>query len=202
LKWALIFAEERKRHRHFPGMDTWLIGCFFYDKTKSRLRAGDINRPNCSSQKMMAYDFVETEDTAEIHLYRTTLDEDTLEPAIEGGRRLIVCNGFHIDLYRDVWDEVSVHWYKSRIEIHMQKRESCMWGTVGGPSARKEERNEYLVVEKEEEVTSAADLFSKIYWESGEDVRRAMEKSLTESGGTVLSTDWDSVKSRRVNPEK
>lgn len=53
--------------------------------------------------------------------------------------------------------------------------------------------------EKEEEEEnkksdgSVDDLFRQIYEKGGEDVRKAMNKSFTESGGTVLSTNWSEV---------
>jgi suppressor of G2 allele of SKP1 len=45
------------------------------------------------------------------------------------------------------------------------------------------------------------DLFRRIYANASDDTRRAMIKSYTESGGTVLSTNWDEVKEGRVRPE-
>lgn len=43
--------------------------------------------------------------------------------------------------------------------------------------------------------------FKKLYKGAGADQQRAMMKSFTESGGTVLSTDWGSVGSKFVDPE-
>lgn len=41
-------------------------------------------------------------------------------------------------------------------------------------------------------------LFKKIYSESSEEVKRAMNKSFCESGGTVLSTNWKEVGGKKV----
>ncbi|KYQ55409.1 Suppressor of G2 allele of SKP1 like protein [Trachymyrmex zeteki] len=63
-------------------------------------------------------------------------------------------------------------------------------------------------VEKEIERQEAAEetqgdtavnaLFQKIYGNGSDEVRRAMNKSFIESGGTVLSTNWDEVGNKTV----
>ena len=58
---------------------------------------------------------------------------------------------------------------------------------------------EIEVVEKEEEQHQGVEeLFRKIYSDSSEEVRKAMNKSFQESNGTVLSTNWDEVKAGKV----
>lgn len=55
--------------------------------------------------------------------------------------------------------------------------------------------------EKEEKLDGDAavnKLFGTIYKDADEDTRRAMMKSFTESNGTVLSTDWKDVGSKKV----
>jgi hypothetical protein len=56
--------------------------------------------------------------------------------------------------------------------------------------------------EEEEECSkgegSVDQLFKTIYEKGGEEVRRAMNKSFTESGGTVLSTNWKEVSKSKV----
>jgi len=56
---------------------------------------------------------------------------------------------------------------------------------------------QYELAKKEEEEANALDsLFKKIYKDASDDTRRAMIKSYQTSGGTVLSTNWDEVKTK------
>lgn len=68
------------------------------------------------------------------------------------------------------------------------------------PSSAKNKVNwDKFEVEDDEEQT-ADDFFNKLYKDADPDTKRAMKKSMEESGGTTLSTDWKDVGSRRITP--
>lgn len=66
------------------------------------------------------------------------------------------------------------------------------WDQVVGDIAKEE--NE----EKPEGEAALNALFQKIYSQGSDEVKRAMNKSFQESGGTVLSTNWNEVAREKV----
>ncbi|XP_056411450.1 protein SGT1 homolog [Hyla sarda] len=113
----------------------------------------------------------------------------------------------------------------TKIEIKMKKTEALRWDKLEGqpephvkqftpefmnkyPSSSHYTKNwDKLVVEiKEEEKNEKLEgdaalnhLFQQIYTDGSDEVKRAMNKSFTESGGTVLSTNWLDVGKRKVD---
>ncbi|XP_034614293.1 protein SGT1 homolog isoform X3 [Trachemys scripta elegans] len=114
----------------------------------------------------------------------------------------------------------------TKIEIKMKKPEAIRWEKLEGkgdspklkqytsdskhlyPSSSHYTRNwDKLVVEiKEEEKNEKLEgdaalnkLFQQIYSDGTDEVKRAMNKSFMESGGTVLSTNWSDVGKRKVD---
>lgn len=113
----------------------------------------------------------------------------------------------------------------TKIEIKMKKSEAVRWEKLEGegeepkqkqfvadvknlyPSSSLYTRNwDKLVGEiKEEEKNEKLEgdaalnkLFQQIYSDGSDEVKRAMNKSFMESGGTVLSTNWSDVGKRKV----
>ncbi|KAJ9584057.1 hypothetical protein L9F63_021594 [Diploptera punctata] len=66
------------------------------------------------------------------------------------------------------------------------------WDRVVGDIAREETE------EKPEGDAALNALFQKIYSQGSDEVKRAMNKSFQESGGTVLSTNWNEVAREKV----
>lgn len=62
--------------------------------------------------------------------------------------------------------------------------------------AKEVEKNEESEAQSEEALNQ---LFKKIYSNASPEVQKAMNKSFSESGGTVLSTNWDEVSKGKVD---
>ncbi|KAI1241834.1 hypothetical protein IHE44_0005336 [Lamprotornis superbus] len=134
-----------------------------------------------------------------------------------------------LDLLHSIVPEQSTFKVLStKVEIKMKKPEAVRWEKLEGqgdspklkqftpdtqhlyPSSSHYTRNwDKLVVEiKEEEKNEKLEgdaalnkLFQQIYSDGTDEVKRAMNKSFMESGGTVLSTNWSDVgKRKRICP--
>lgn len=66
------------------------------------------------------------------------------------------------------------------------------WNKIDSALRRQEDS------EKPEGEEAVNNLFQKIFADGSDDVRRAMNKSFTESGGTVLSTNWKDIGSKKT----
>lgn len=133
----------------------------------------------------------------------------------------------HKRLHEDV-DSAGCTWSASRfkVEIRLKKVASgSVWKALdkegenlsaakqaGADSLKRKEEQEARqqglkdLTDKElkdyNEDDSSMSLFRTIYKDADEDTQRAMMKSYTESGGQVLSTNWDEVKKKKVTYEE
>lgn len=92
-----------------------------------------------------------------------------------------------------------------KIELHLAKDSALKWDSlekkvkVAKPKASPKNWDAVakdLVSDKDEE--SINTLFNQLYADGSDETKRAMLKSYYESGGTVLSTDWNEVSKQKV----
>ncbi|KAF8359758.1 hypothetical protein PRIPAC_94753 [Pristionchus pacificus] len=114
-------------------------------------------------------------------------------------------------------DEITVKVTPSKVEVGLPKEVAGRWNnliekkeeaetsTVVRPDGGKKNwdkiEKEAVKEEEEEETTGDAavhKMFKKIYGDANDDVKKAMMKSYQESGGTVLSTNWAEIGSKKT----
>jgi suppressor of G2 allele of SKP1 len=104
-------------------------------------------------------------------------------------------------------DTLNVDQGKVKIECTVVKKAAIMWPQV---EANPEEVvplyakwRQVTLPPEEEEKMDCQKKFLKTLWEhSDDDARRAMEKSMYESHGTVISGNWGQVKDKKTEPYK
>jgi len=115
-----------------------------------------------------------------------------------------------LELLNPILHEKSTHKATpNKVEIILFKKDFGRWGTLERKieepkpvvNTKKKQPNDWEKLTKEIEKSedkegdqAVNDLFRKIYEGGSEEQRRDMNKSFQESGGTVLSTNWDEIK--------
>lgn len=123
-----------------------------------------------------------------------------------------------------VAEQTTYKCYSTKVEIRAKKEEGIRWVTLeldrssthrpcermcplppagdAPPAASRSKDWDRIVKEtdneKEEGEAALNALFQKIYAEGTDEVKRAMNKSFVESGGTVLSTNWKEISSKQT----
>ncbi|NWI59746.1 SGT1 protein, partial [Calyptomena viridis] len=166
------------------------------------------------------YDWYQTESQVIVTIMVKNAQKDDV--SVQFSEKEVIC----LDLLHSIVPEQSTFKVLStKVEIKMKKPEAVRWEKLEGqgdspklkqftpdtqhlyPSSSHYTRNwDKLVVEiKEEEKNEKLEgdaalnkLFQQIYSDGTDEVKRAMNKSFMESGGTVLSTNWSDVGKRKV----
>ncbi|XP_017073408.1 protein SGT1 homolog [Drosophila eugracilis] len=134
---------------------------------------------------------------------------------ISQNRVHMTADGYELDLnllHPIVVERSSHKAFPSKVEITLAKETGVRWenleekAVVAVPVKPKAKNWDRLVSEEEKidekeakGETALNNLFKKIYSTSSPEVQKAMNKSFSESGGTVLSTNWSEVGKEKVN---
>jgi suppressor of G2 allele of SKP1 len=165
------------------------------------------------------YEWYQTSDYVNLAFYVKDRTENDLEVVISK-RELAIritlpdSNVYQVDfnpLYQPVNPNASHYTIgKYKIEVKLSKADSIAWKAVRGTdtdtdtalaSDGKDKKNWDAVLEEEDKPEGDAglnQLFRDIYGKATDETRMAMNKSFMESGGTVLSTNWNEVKTKPV----
>ncbi|SPP82671.1 protein SGT1 homolog [Drosophila guanche] len=103
--------------------------------------------------------------------------------------------------------------FQTKVEITLAKETGVRWETLEEKAApvevalpKLQTKNWDQLVSEEEKIeekeaqgeAALNNLFKRIYSTSSPEVQKAMNKSFSESGGTVLSTNWNEVGKEKV----
>ncbi|KAL0230151.1 hypothetical protein PCE1_003713 [Barthelona sp. PCE] len=98
---------------------------------------------------------------------------------------------------------------RNRVEIRLSKKSSLKWPTLTRVFEHSENLSKWESIEKNLEVLeeerkkhtpqSLENVIADAY-NADEDKQKAIMKSLRESNGTVLSTNWEDVKDKKIDP--
>jgi suppressor of G2 allele of SKP1 len=102
--------------------------------------------------------------------------------------------------------------YSTKLSIELVKTVACEWKSLETGNLECEHKPlkyptsaknpiDFDSIDCDDKTQTNADIqafFKDIYQQADPDAKRAMMKSLTESGGTVLSTNWSDVGGRKV----
>lgn len=156
---------------------------------------------------ILEFGFAETKETVIITIFKPPKAKKNVEvkdPVIAlKDEKTLVIDGEEIKLYAPVVNKNLINDITSttiKIEIILYKLEKKMWYSLdGGQHSYNCKSLQY--VDNELEDKSIMGLLSQIYQSGDDDTKRAMNKSLEESSGTVLNINWADVCSRKIQPE-
>ncbi len=168
-----------------------------------------------SSTSSLKYDWYQSDQKVVITILEKNVTQDEIDVKFESEAVTVRIrsreNNLNLNLFSAILPQkCSYKLFASKVEITLIKDGAGRWEALvkkepaadeAASGAKATSKNwdalaKRLTDEKEDE--SVETLFSKIYSDGNDDQRRAMIKSFYESGGTVLSTNWNEVSKKKV----
>lgn len=163
------------------------------------------------------HDWYQTDDKVVITVLLKKAEEKNYKCTIEQDSVHLTADNYelHLALFNPVnVEKSSYHASAFKVEITLFKASFGRWDALEkkledkpvepAPGLKKKKPEDWEKLTKEiaddkaEGEQAVNELFKKIYEGASEEQRRAMNKSFSESGGTVLSTNWDEIKKDKV----
>lgn len=163
------------------------------------------------------HDWYQTETHVTINILVKNLNDDLVKISYDEKSVIVFLPSeekFILNLSKAIVPSKCVHRVKpTKIELKLKKLNEDSWSdleAVDKPEKKEvplplTKRNWDKLVENELKDDAAQgeaalnELFQKIYTEGSDEVKKAMNKSFLESGGTVLSTNWNDVGEKKVD---
>lgn len=147
------------------------------------------------------FDFTETAQTLTLTFYVPPRTEKEPTFVFEEPQTLLV-DAAPIKLFRPVHPPTTER-TRYFLALTFEKATPGKWYAVEGPPSSGARRIDDTAVPCSDDTPQGLfDVLCDIYAKGSDEVRLAMNKSLQESGGTVLSTDWNEVQKKEVKPEE
>jgi suppressor of G2 allele of SKP1 len=167
------------------------------------------------------YQWYQTDSTVIIDVFVKNIDKNSVDVKINNGNSVTVLFKTLTDAYEKTFD--LAHPVKSssfvvgsvKMEIKLGKASAEQWITLllTDPTPNEDAPHTYPsshighhdwehIDEADEDAKdkNINTFFQSVFENAGDDGKRAMMKSFSESGGTVLSSDWNDVGGRKVEP--
>lgn len=144
------------------------------------------------------FDFIETNETVILTFYIAPNEKEIMTPELVDSKLLLYKT--KIELFEPV-SLLDIKKSKYKIEVFLKKKNPILWHSITGEKKVSIIKSDICYNDVSEKTTDMYDVLSDIYVKGDDDVKKAMKKSMIESNGTVLSTNWKEVSKKKVNPQ-